>query len=407
MKYNLPTREDCQAILKETEAFFVSETVIEGQNVEMYNYRLASLSDFVDNDAFELRGLTFVEQTDGSWERNILLQKFFNINQTDGWMEDDVKDKKITNVANKEDGSIISFIRFANGKIRAKSKMSFESDQAQMAQDVYDKDEKLRGFIDRCLDNTDEFSCRYTPIFELVSPENQIVLEYQNTELILLQIRDNLTGEYLDLFRGINSKLHDKPEANVLGTSIEDTWNIKIAARIMSQLNSLPSLDLLLEQKEINVEPIEGWIVTFDCGQMAKIKTNKYLSLHGLIGPDAFRENLLVKTILDGNIDDVISALVPGVKKDKIIELDEKVVHHFNHLVKEFLDLRELYFDFFKEDRKEFALAKRTFRMFGGVMNSLKVQDEDLENLAETQVKIYIERQCNGLGKAKDYLDKL
>ena len=30
---------------------------------------------------FELRGLCFVEQSDGTWKRNILMNKFFNINQ--------------------------------------------------------------------------------------------------------------------------------------------------------------------------------------------------------------------------------------------------------------------------------------------------------------------------------------
>ncbi len=42
----LPSREECSYITKNTDAFFVSETVIEGQKVEIYNYRLTSLSDF-------------------------------------------------------------------------------------------------------------------------------------------------------------------------------------------------------------------------------------------------------------------------------------------------------------------------------------------------------------------------
>jgi hypothetical protein len=82
MKYNLPTKEECDAICEKTDAFYKAERVIEGQNVVLYDYRLASISDFVDNDAFELRGICFVQNEDSTWERNILLNKFFNVGQT-------------------------------------------------------------------------------------------------------------------------------------------------------------------------------------------------------------------------------------------------------------------------------------------------------------------------------------
>ena len=191
MKFNLPTRDECRKIVESTDAFFVAERVVEGQNVELYNYRLASISDFTDNNAFELRGLCFVQLNDGTWERNILMNKFFNINQTISWMYDDVKDKKIVSVAEKCDGSIISFVKFPNGKVRAKSKMSFESEQAVMAQDYLDNHPILLEEIDALLKKG------LTPIFELVGYNNCIVLNYSvPSELILLQIRKE-DGSYI------------------------------------------------------------------------------------------------------------------------------------------------------------------------------------------------------------------
>ena len=381
MEYFLKTKEECDAICAKTEAFFRMDKVIEGQNVVLYDYRLASISDFRDHQAFELRGLCFVEQEDGTWERNLLMNKFFNINQTEGWMYDEVKHKKIVQLANKEDGSIISFVRFANGKIRAKSKMSFESDQAQMAQAVYDKDEKLRTFIDKC------YYGSYTPIFELCSPENQIVLEYQNTELILLQVRDNKTGEYKDV--------------NALG----EKFNINTAEDFPE---SMKNLDDLLARKEIDTSNIEGWIGTFDDGQKFKVKTNKYLSLHGLIGPDAFRENLLIKTILDGNIDDVITQLVPGEKRNKIVAMNEKVDKYFNHQVTEFIRLWDEFHNKYKKDRKKFAMVyAQKHPMFGAVMKAMKVEADEVEDFAEKAVKDYIERVTNSLGKAQDFVKGL
>jgi len=282
-------------------------------------------------------------------------------------------------------------VKFSNGNIRAKSKMSFESPQAKMAQDIYDNSKGLREFINSCIDYN------YIPILELVGMDNQIVLEYGENELILLQIRTN-EGEYF-------SKQEMK---NWIGD-----YKIKITEDFDLTVSTNHSvLDALLEQKETSQEPIEGWVITFEDGQMAKIKTDKYMQLHGLIGPDAFRENLLVKTILDGNADDVVSALVPGVKRDRIVALDEAVTHHYNHLVVEFKELRRKYFQDFGENRKDFALmfspkGSTPHIMFGSVMKTLNTSFRDVEATAEKAVTDYIESQCNGLNKAQEYLANL
>ena len=381
----LPTRDECQALTQTSEAFFCMTKNVEGQVVEMYNYRLASHSDFFPEDGkdwTELRGITFVQDSDGSWQRNILLNKFFNINQTIGWMYDDVKDKKIVRVQNKEDGSVISFVKFANGKVRAKSKMSFESEQAEMAQKIYDEDTGLQSMLEDC------FNKGLTPIFELCSPDNQIVLEYEYTELILLQVRKD-DGHYFNL-----NDFYTYPTE----------WEVTFTRDFI-----VPefTLDDLLHLKETSQDDIEGWVVTFEDGQMAKIKTDKYLSLHGLIGPDAFRENLLVKTILDGNIDDVIAALVPGTKKDALVTISEKLEQHFNHLVVEFKELRRKYFQDFREVRKDFAIKHSKDRLFGAVMKTLNTSFKDVEKTAETAIKAHLEKQCNGLQDAKAYLKEL
>ena len=376
--FYLPTRDECQALTQTSEAFYCTSTIVEDQVVEMYDYRLAGYTDFFPEDGnnwTELRGLTFVQQEDGSWERNILLQKFFNINQTIDWMYDDIKDKTLTRIQNKEDGSVISFVEFANGKVRAKSKMSFTSPQAVMAQEVYNNNEALRSAIEY------SFQMGATMIFELVSPENQIVLEYQNTELRLLQVREH-DGRY-----------HPSPNliAEKEGLAYAEAFAHK-------------TLDDLLALKETSQANIEGWVVTFDDGQMAKIKTDKYLQLHGLIGPDAFRENLLVQTILDGNIDDVISALVPGIKKDKLIAVTAKVEHQFNTLVKEFFALSHMYVNDYNSDRKEFAIAYKAHRMFAGFMKAIHTTSEAN---AERAARDYILKQCKTLSSAQKYLKEL
>ena len=69
MKIYLPTREECQELVKNTEVFYCTKRNVNGFEVELYDYRLASFGDFVNNNAFELRGLCFVNNN-GTWERN-------------------------------------------------------------------------------------------------------------------------------------------------------------------------------------------------------------------------------------------------------------------------------------------------------------------------------------------------
>lgn len=85
MNFYLPTREECQEIVSRTEAFYCTKREVQGFEIELYDYRLASYRDFFpeneDKNYAELRGLCFVNNN-GTWERNILMQKFFNLNET-------------------------------------------------------------------------------------------------------------------------------------------------------------------------------------------------------------------------------------------------------------------------------------------------------------------------------------
>ena len=389
MDFKLLTMEDCLDIVNKSEAFYMTETEIYGYKVRLFDYRLASFSDFKDNDAFEMRGLCFVQ--DGTlWTRHLLMNKFFNYGQTIGWLEEDLYSKKITRVQDKLDGSVISFVKFPNGVTLAKSKMSFNSDQAKMAQEVYNADlvtyNGVAKLVEYCNNNA------LVSIWELVSPENQIVLEYMNTDLVLLQIRESNTGRYFT-----------KDEMNELKTRMN--LNIKIAEEFEDEFKNI---DVLLKIKAESKSSIEGFVVTYEDGQMAKIKTDHYLRQHHMIGPDAFRENLLVETILEGSIDDVIAALAPSPKKDAVIELDKLVVQNYNHLVVEYKRLRGEYFNKFNEDRKEFALKySKTHELFGAVMKTLNTSFRDVEQTAEKAVKDYLLSKTKSLKDAKDYINKL
>ena len=397
MEFNLgklPTREQCQDIISKTEAFYCTKREVQGFEIELYDYRLASYTDYVNNNAFELRGLCFVNNN-GTWERNILMQKFFNLNETQDWMYEDVKDKKVDMVQVKEDGSVITFIRLPNGNVVAKSKMSFDSDQAIMAQKIYDNNEVIRNFVNFCLDTN------LVPIFELVSPFNQIVLVYDDTQLRLLQVRDNLTGKYLNIY-----KLYYSYFGSVFDEdNDENKAKIVLTQRLRSKLYSSPTLEDLMEM-QVAEQNVEGWVVTLEDGQMLKIKTAWYFAAHHLTTSNITRENLLLELVLTDQLDDVL-CVVQGEKKKYLEEMSSKIQHYFNHKVTEYKSLRGLYFNKFQEDRKEFAMKHKNDELFNAVMKTLDTSFRDIEETAKKAVKDYLLKKYNTLTSAKEFLNSL
>jgi hypothetical protein len=108
-------------------------------------------------------------------------------------MYSEVKDFKIKSIYNKEDGSVASFIKLPDGSVFGKSKMSVITDQAEGIMRVYRSNESVKRFVDWTFDND------ITAIFEYVAPSNKIVLRYAKEDLILLRLRDNVTGKHIDI----------------------------------------------------------------------------------------------------------------------------------------------------------------------------------------------------------------
>ena len=161
-------------------------------------------------------------------------------------------------------------------------------------------------------------------------------------------------------------------------------------------------LDLLkLSTKYITAE--EGFVITTN-KTFFKIKHETYVQMHGLV-TEGTRENLLIKTILDKNLDDVISQIPPGEKLDFIIAVEKIVNSRFNKMVVDFKELRRKFFQDFGEDRKKFALKHSKDEMFSPVMKTLNTSFRDVEQTAEGKVTEYILHVTRDLNKAKTWLN--
>lgn len=387
IRHSIPTYEECLEICsKEESAFYESKMVVNGFNVSVFNYRLAQYKDFVtpletkpDVKAFEMRGLTFVFNEDGSiFNRYILLEKFFNINQVPESMYSIVKNYKIKFVNNKEDGSIASFIKLPNGKIVGKSKMGFDNDQANSINRIYKTNPDIKKFVDWSLDND------YVAIFEYVAPHNRIVLKYSTEELILLRLRDNKTGKHIDI-----------------RDHIDKLGSIKVAPFE----DDFKDLDDLIEVVAKQVDK-EGCIVTAEDEDgrdfFFKLKTPWYMALHGLLTDDIYKENIIIDNILDDKIDDMLGQIPEDEKEaheriNKIIGVVKKALSDKTEEIKKsykiFVDMGE--------NRRDYAIAyRKKDPNFGYVMAMTKgISPYELS-------KDWIRNNTKRLMMARDWLKK-
>ena len=375
MNLYLPTYEECLQICKENGElkFYEIKTEIEGYKISFFNYRICSFSDLNNPiksneniNAFELRGLTFVFNKDGSlFKRFLLMNKFFNINQTPCSMYSILKNLEIDNVYIKEDGSIVSFIMTPD-KIYAKSKMAFISEQSVEVQNIFDNNIILQNFVRNMLEND------IIPIFEFVSPRNRIDLQYDNTELILLRLRCNKTGKYL--------KFEDF-----------DTTGIKTAVSI-----DIKNIDELISLTS-SIRDIEGWVVQFTNGKMVKIKGEHYCALHGVLTESLNRENDIIELILDNKIDDVLGQLD---EKDSRRKNVNQIIDIINNEIKLLENNTNNLLDKYNGDIKEFALNYKNHDFFH--LSISKINGKDLY----TNIVLRIKKETSHLKQARNWLNK-
>jgi T4 RnlA family RNA ligase len=367
----IPTYEQALELCSVEEApFYESKMVVDGFNVSVFNYRLAQYKDFAypipdkpDLKGYEMRGLTFIFNEDGSlFNRYVLLEKFFNLNQVPESLYSVVKNYKIKFVNNKEDGSIASFVKLPNGKIVGKSKMGFDNDQADGINRVYKTNKEVKSLVDWALNNN------IVPIFEYVAPNNRIVLRYPSEELILLRLRDNVTGKHID---------------------IRDHLDKVGSIRVAPFEDDVRDLDHLVELTATQVDK-EGSIVTCEDEHgrdfFFKLKTPWYCERHGLLTQDLYREHIIIGYILDDKIDDILGQ-IPEDEKEAHIRINKIITIVKKSISDKVSEIERVYEQFVKSgiSKKDYAINQRKGNPnFGFVMNMVKA--DDLKKMSKEEI---------------------
>ena len=227
---------DFDAIRSEVEAGYISEQRHATAPFRILNYTQRAQFDWRWNpQTMQCRGL-IVDDDDRVVSRPFT--KFFSYEQLNGLVPHEPFE-----AYEKLDGSLGVLYR-VDGDARIASRGSFVSDQAKRATEIYRQ--KYSGVV---LDD------RMTYIFEIIFPENRIVVNYGDLEdVILLAVIETETG--------LEQPLPD------------------IGLRVVKRYDGILEFDELLSQQDATRE---GFVVRFASGQRVKIKFEEYKRLHKLL----------------------------------------------------------------------------------------------------------------------------
>jgi len=383
MKY-LITYDDAQKICKYYNNFNFSEHMfrLENYKISTFDYFICGYNHFANplpNEpnihAFDMRGVTFVFNNDGTiWKRFLMFPKFFNINQIEETQYDKVKDKKIKHISTKEDGSLVAFMMLPNGKLFAKTIRGFDNDQALAAKQLLYAWEDHVKWVKNLLDNG------FTPLFEYVSYANRIVLKYGDPELRFIGLRNNSNGDYIPA-----SEVKDIPN-------------------FMYSINSESfTLDELIAKSKVE-ENKEGWVVLFEDDMLLKVKTQWYFTVHGLRTMNVFREDYVIENYYKETLDDLISQLNPIEDKDafEFINRVTKAIDNYASYIDSKVEiLYKKYIEIYGQNFAKFATECHKEPYFGLIRSYI----DDKNDYKKKKVELILQKTYR-LNSAKEIVDK-
>ena len=245
------------------------------------------------------------------------LKKFFNINETEETMERNLP-VEIPEVSEKIDGSLIILYKY-NDNYMFSTRGIFDSVQAVMAKKIFEKKynydglSKYKGF---------------TFCFEVVYPENIIVIDYRGIEdLFLISVINNETG---------------------VETSYEEAS--KIAYELGFKCVSFTRMDI--KNIDLDEKGKEGYVLRYSNGLRVKVKLNEYVRIA------RFLQSITPKNIIEvlkRNIDP--SSLYTANREDIDLKVKEMVCGLKNRYDEIIYKVDKIYNETPKfESRKEYAL---------------------------------------------------
>lgn len=240
--------------------------------------------------------------------------KFFNLGEREETLPANVDFNQTFTILDKLDGSMIHPM-IVDGQIIYCTKMG-PTPVAEPVQEFADNHMAIR-YNDFCWAM---LNYGYTPIFEWCSPQQRIVVDHKEDNLILTAIRNTRYGEYMD-YRDIKiqADMFDIPVVDVFGDTIDE---IDAFAERVANMEA--------DSKECRSE---GCIVFFEGGQMLKLKSLKYLRIHKVQELLKFEKSVW-KEVIDQKLDDDVGFL-PEDDRVWLLEFQDAFWHRVDEVAEE------------------------------------------------------------------------
>lgn len=256
------------------------------------------------------------------------LHKFFNVNERDETQDRYIDLGKHHVILEKLDGSMITPIRVGDN-LRFATKMGINEISMQAEVFVANHPEIYR-FCDEMM------SMEWTPIFEWCSRKQKIVIDHPEDRLVLLAIRDTISGEYMS---------YEDMVSNVNG-------RFEVVRQFEGNIQNMNHL--IQHTRDLQGE--EGYIIRFDDGHMVKVKSDWYVTRHKAKDAISFEKNV-ISMIVNGEIDDVISILSIE-DRIKLLKFEAEFWHGFTAEVRRIQFLLEEHRKATSGDRRDFAINR-------------------------------------------------
>lgn len=332
---NIRTIEDVLPHISGRDEFTVKENKNYNYIVVSYAVQNPETFKWDENDEIgsairrECRGMIFSSIGNNRIIRRPL-HKFRNVNEDEHVLSSNIDLSKPHSIKTKLDGSMISPF------VSPESNMVLFGTKAGVTDIGNNAGRYANNYLSPSFHNwvLNRLKEGITPVFEWIGPDNRIVVNYKKEELVLLAMRDMVTGEYI----------RDERFYNFPGVIVnEHNFESDITKNAQHLINYCDGLS-----------DEEGYVLTFDDGHMVKFKSSWYLRIHK-IKEMVNSRRAIIEMLFDNKLDDALSVL-PLSEHDYINnEVSEfwKVFHHASAVLEHNLEYIEKKYG---DDRKRIAL---------------------------------------------------
>ena len=315
--------------------------VKKNKNLAIFNYDI--FADFTDPIVQEARGIIIDIES-----KTVVCWPFRKFGNSYEYYVDEIN-WETASVQEKIDGSIIKlWYDSESTKWNISSNSCIDAKEAKLntgltLDSLVRSTEQYKTFCK--LDENEQISKTKTYIFELVGPDNQVVIRYQNTMMYLIGVRDNITGIELN------------PEI------YKDIFPLPKRYKLSSLEKCITAAETLNTDDYPNNE---GFVVVDDNFHRMKIKSPQYLIYHHAVNNGMITKEKAYELLTSDDFNLKEFCKMASKRNVTIIQYyDEEIVKAETEIKKTIKNVRNMYNNGLSRKEIAFAIKDNPYSYYG------------------------------------------